>query len=75
MSVYPNPTNGSNTQIEVVSETTVQVSIIDMKGTVTKRLALQGGTHSLDLSQLSSGMYQVIAQDEHETLRQRLIIQ
>lgn len=72
--VYPNPTSGLITVSMPVNETRVVVSVVDLQGRILLSRETQFENPTIDLSEWTSGAYQLlIYRDSHATKRVLLI--
>lgn len=69
--MYPNPTNGNFVNIETVSNT--EVIIYNTLGKVVKTTTLNQNKHSIDISNLSKGVYFIKLEVDKKSITQKLI--
>lgn len=69
VSIYPNPTsNKLEIELQNISLSLAQVSIIDISGQVLSRQNINvSGKNEIDVSELSTGLYFLMVQDEEES--------
>jgi hypothetical protein len=72
LSVYPNPTS-DRINIDYKSSKTASIKIIDYLGKTILSGTIQNGRNTVDLSNLSSGLYIIKVSDDYETYTRKII--
>ncbi len=73
--VYPNPVNDQlNFQLSSLDIDELEVRIIDMQGRIMSNVKLNSANTTLDVSALSSGLYQVIISDGNNILDTKKLV-
>jgi hypothetical protein len=70
---FPNPAS-SNVNVSLKDDVNGDVSIVALNGTLMKKQSFQGNTVQLNVSDLASGMYQVVIESDTNRMTQRLVI-
>lgn len=70
---FPNPAS-SNVNISLKEDVNGAVSIVALNGTVMQKQEFQGNTVQLNVSDLASGMYQIVIESDSDRMTQRLVI-
>lgn len=74
MQIFPNPSNGTVT-IQNKAGVTVDVNIYDASGRLLKTFTAASGSTQADLSELATGIYQVVFSSGNASTTQKLTIQ
>ena len=73
--MYPNPVNNQlNFEFSTLDIDELKVSITDMQGRIVLNNQIKTSTNTIDVSGLSTGLYQVIIMDENDILMTKKLI-
>lgn len=72
LSIYPNP---ASTQVSIVLEDNAQIQILDLQGRVVLDANYVKGIHQLDVEGLKSGVYFILAIENDQTIKQKLVVE